>query len=90
MSLLRQLRTKLDAREISATELTQHYLQKIKQINPSLNAFITVSKTEALKQAEAADKCIQEGAQHFLTGIPVAHKDNFCTKGVLTTCASKC
>jgi len=89
MSLLRQLRTKLDTRKISAIELTQHYLQKIKQINPSLNAFITVSKTEALKQAEAADKCIQEGAQRLLTGIPVAHKDNFCTKGVLTTCASK-
>ena len=89
MSLLRQLRKKLDTQKISSIELIQNYLQKIKHLNPSLNAFITIIETEALKQAQVADERIRQGSQDFLTGIPVAHKDNFCTKGVLTTCASK-
>lgn len=89
MSLLKQLRIKLDTKEISSTELTKNYLQKLKEVNPSLNAFITITEMEALKQAVICDKRIQKGEQSFLTGIPVAHKDNFCTKNILTTCASK-
>lgn len=89
MSLLKTLRKKLDAREISAVDLTQQYLHTIKQINPSLNAFITITEAKAIEQAKIADSRIQTGNQSFLTGIPIAHKDNFCTKNVLTTCASK-
>ncbi|WP_119343948.1 Asp-tRNA(Asn)/Glu-tRNA(Gln) amidotransferase subunit GatA [Facilibium subflavum] len=89
MSLLKNLREQLDRKAISSVELTQHYLQQIKTKNPSLNAFITVTKDHALQQAKKADDIIQQGKQTFLTGIPIAHKDNFCTKGILTSCASK-
>ena len=89
MSLLSKLRCKLDRKEISAVELMEYYLRIIKKNNPLINAFITVTKNEAMQQAKNADKKIQKGIQGFLTGIPIAHKDNFCTKDILTTCASK-
>ncbi len=74
--------------EYSSVELTTHYLDRIKQ-HESLNAFITTTESQALEQAERADKRIQSGDATTLTGIPIAQKDIFCTKGVLTTCGSK-
>jgi aspartyl-tRNA(Asn)/glutamyl-tRNA(Gln) amidotransferase subunit A len=89
MTLLQKLRRKLDTKELSAFELTQHYLANIKKLNPKLNAIISICEDHALLKAKAADKRIHENSQAFLTGIPVIYKDNFCTKDILTTCGSK-
>lgn len=87
---LRALRKALDRREISAVELTTYYLDRIAQLDPELNAFITVLRPVALQMAAAADRRIaaREGVT-ALTGIPVAVKDNICTEGLRTTCASR-
>jgi aspartyl-tRNA(Asn)/glutamyl-tRNA(Gln) amidotransferase subunit A len=86
---LAELRKMLDAKKISSVELTQHYLQRIHQYQASLNAFITVCDDTALAQAADADKRIQAGNIEALTGIPIAQKDIFCTKGIKTSCGSK-
>lgn len=83
------LANKLRAKEISSVELTQDYLARIKQLDGQLNSYITVTDEIALAQAEAADKLIASGSTSTLAGIPIAHKDLFCTDGILTTCASK-
>ncbi|MBE7022867.1 MAG: Asp-tRNA(Asn)/Glu-tRNA(Gln) amidotransferase subunit GatA [Ruminococcaceae bacterium] len=88
MTTLTMLRKKLDAKEISSVELTKEYLKKISE-NQSLGAFNTVCEDEALKMAEAADKKIAEGSISPLTGVPLAIKDNICTKDIKTTCSSK-
>ncbi|WP_257266671.1 Asp-tRNA(Asn)/Glu-tRNA(Gln) amidotransferase subunit GatA [Endozoicomonas sp. ONNA2] len=75
--------------EISSVELTQAYLERIRQFDGDLNSFITVTEALALEQAEAADKRRATGNANAMTGIPVAHKDLFCTQGVKTSCGSK-
>jgi aspartyl-tRNA(Asn)/glutamyl-tRNA(Gln) amidotransferase subunit A len=82
-SLCKQLQSKT----VSSLELTQSYLQQIQQSR--YNAFISVCEESALAQAKAADKAINAGSAGPLTGIPMAHKDIFCTKGIKTSCASK-
>ncbi|MCB5160580.1 Asp-tRNA(Asn)/Glu-tRNA(Gln) amidotransferase subunit GatA [Marinomonas algarum] len=84
-TLAQQLRNK----EVSSVELTRLFLDRIQQIDPQLNSFITVSDELALQQAKAADERIASGNATSLTGIPIAHKDLFCTEGTLTTCGSK-
>ena len=74
-------------KDFSSLELTQHYLNRIN--DSELNAFITVTSNQALLQAKEADKKIANGKSSSLTGIPYAHKDIFCTKGVKTTAGSK-
>lgn len=86
---LAQLANALRAREFSSEELTQHYLKRIEQLDGNLNSFITVTAEEALEQARAADAVLQSGEGGSLTGIPLAHKDIFCTAGVRTSCGSK-
>ncbi|MFP5403042.1 MAG: Asp-tRNA(Asn)/Glu-tRNA(Gln) amidotransferase subunit GatA [Gammaproteobacteria bacterium] len=86
---LPELRRALDARQISAVELASLFLDRIDALNPELNAFITVDREGALAAARAADARIAAGSAGPLTGIPLAHKDVFCTEGVLTTCGSK-
>ncbi|MGQ5490275.1 Asp-tRNA(Asn)/Glu-tRNA(Gln) amidotransferase subunit GatA [Thauera sp. ZXT1-4] len=86
---LPELRRALDARQISAVELASLFLDRIDTLNPELNAFITVDREGALAAARAADERIATGTAGALTGIPLAHKDVFCTEGVLTTCGSK-
>ena len=86
---LQALRQALAAREISSVELTQLYLDRIARHDPQLNAFITVDQTRSLAQARAADEQLARGEAGPLTGIPIAHKDIFCTRGWLTTCGSK-
>lgn len=72
----------------SSTELTQHFLNRIENAN-SLNAFISIDPDSALLAASHADKRIKKGKSKALTGIPLAHKDIFCTTTLPTTCASK-
>ncbi|MBJ7537699.1 Asp-tRNA(Asn)/Glu-tRNA(Gln) amidotransferase subunit GatA [Marinomonas transparens] len=84
-SLAQQLRNK----ELSSVELTRAFLDRIAQIDGQLNSFITVSEHTALEQAAAADKILSEGKGSSLTGIPIAHKDLFCTQDILTTSGSK-
>lgn len=81
--------TLLRARKISAVELTQSCLDRIDQLNPKVNAFLTVTRESALAQAEAADQRIAAGNAAPLTGIPIAHKDIVYTKGIRTTGGSK-
>lgn len=84
-----ELSQQLHEKKISSVELTQHFLDRIAQHDPSLNSFITVCPELALTQAKAADERLQRGEATTITGIPIAQKDIFCTKGILTTCASK-
>ena len=73
----------------SSVELTQHFLNRIKQEDTRYNSFITVTEDDALRDAKAADERRSKGEATPWTGIPFAHKDIFCTNGVRTTCASK-
>ncbi|MDO8953279.1 MAG: Asp-tRNA(Asn)/Glu-tRNA(Gln) amidotransferase subunit GatA [Gammaproteobacteria bacterium] len=88
-STIAKLKADLAAKKISSLELTQHYIQRIKKLDPKLNSFITVTEEIALAQARHADQLIASGKIGQLTGIPIAQKDIFCTKGVKTSCASK-
>jgi aspartyl-tRNA(Asn)/glutamyl-tRNA(Gln) amidotransferase subunit A len=83
------LHDRLRKREISSVEATGAVLARIEAVEPRVNAFITVTREEALAAAEAADQRIAEGRMDILTGIPIALKDIFLTKGVRTTCASR-
>ncbi len=79
----------LRARQVSSAELTEAAIQRIRQLNPKLNAFITVTEDHARQQAKAADEALARGIDHGpLHGIPVAVKDMFSTKGIRTTCGS--
>ncbi len=79
----------LAAKEFSAEELTRGLLARIHQLDPQLNAFISITDEPAIEQARAADARRAAGEQGALLGAPIAHKDLFCTEGVLTSCASK-
>ena len=79
----------LTAKQFSARELTAHLLARIEQQDPQLNSFITVTADSALQQADAADQQRSNGNNAPLLGVPLAHKDLFCTAGVRTSCASK-
>jgi len=76
-------------RELNPIEVTEAYLQWIKEIDPVIEAYITLDEEGALKAAEEAARRFHEGEASYLTGIPLAVKDNICTKGLLTTCASR-
>jgi aspartyl-tRNA(Asn)/glutamyl-tRNA(Gln) amidotransferase subunit A len=82
-------RDALRARKLSARELTSAYLGAIEALNPEINAYITVTPEAALAAAEAADAALGRGEAGPMTGIPIAVKDLFCTKGVRTTAGSR-
>ena len=84
-----EAREKLRAREFSAVDLTMAHLHAIEVLNPRLNAFITVSHSQAVDQAREADAALARGDARALTGIPLAIKDLFCTAGVRTPAASR-
>jgi aspartyl-tRNA(Asn)/glutamyl-tRNA(Gln) amidotransferase subunit A len=87
---IEQAAAKLRAREISAVELAQESLRRIRQSQPLLNAFITVTEELALEQARRADEELSRGVDRGpLHGIPYALKDLFKTRGILTTAGSK-
>ncbi len=81
------LRRALDSGEISSLEITESCLRRIEERNPQLNAFITLCGDQAMQQARQADA--RKGAGGPLAGIPIAHKDIFCTRGVRTTAGSR-
>ena len=86
---LKQQLDGLNDSSFSSTELTQDYLNRIKTKDISINSYITVTEELALKQAKEADLRYKKGQALELDGIPIAHKDIFCTEDVLTTCGSK-
>ena len=79
----------LEAGTYTSVELTNAHLDDIEQRNTQSNSFITIAREHALAQAKAADAQRANGDATPLTGIPIAHKDIFCTEGLLTTCGSK-
>ena len=79
----------LAAGDFSSKELTAHLLERIKSEDSKYNSFITVCEEQALAQAVAADKQRRQGSAGLLCGIPIAHKDIFCTAGVRTSCGSR-
>ena len=86
---LSELSALLEAGEVSSVELTRHFLDRIERLDGDCNAFITVCAESALAEAEAADRRRARGEAGPLTGLPIAHKDIFCTDGVRTSCASR-
>jgi len=88
-SSLRELADSLARKQVSAVELATLFLDRIDRINPSLNAFIALDRDKTLDQARAADQRLATGDASPLTGIPLAHKDIFCTQGWRTSCGSK-
>src|ERR1044072_2849595 len=86
---LAELNEGLRARRFSSIEITKHYLSRIERMNPALNAVITVTGEQALAAAQRADRLLASGEAGSLAGLPIVHKDIFCTDGVLTTCGSR-
>jgi aspartyl-tRNA(Asn)/glutamyl-tRNA(Gln) amidotransferase subunit A len=86
---LSELSAALQAKKVSSVELTKLHLERIRRLDQDLNAFITVDEARALADAKRADERRAKGENGPLLGIPVAHKDIFCTRGLLTTCGSK-
>ncbi|HHH36881.1 MAG TPA: Asp-tRNA(Asn)/Glu-tRNA(Gln) amidotransferase subunit GatA [Gammaproteobacteria bacterium] len=84
-----RLSAALAAGECSSVELTRHFLVRIERLDPALNSFITVTADQALAAAAEADRRRAAGEAGPLTGVPIAHKDIFCTDGVRTSCASR-
>jgi len=84
-----QLEDGLRLKTFSSRELTQHFLSRISDLNPEINALITVAEETALKDADKADMSIKSGSAKELCGIPILHKDIFCTEGILTSCGSR-
>jgi len=84
-----ELAAGLRAGRFSARELTRHYLDRISAHDGRLNAFVSVTEESALAAADAADRAIAAGTAGPLAGIPIAHKDIFCTDGVRTSCGSR-
>ncbi len=86
---LSELAAGLRSRRFSSVELTRTLLERIARHNGTLNTFITVTEETALEAARRADATLQAGGGGPLTGIPLAHKDIFCTDGIRTTCGSR-
>lgn len=83
--IIRGLRDK----QFSSVEITSHLLERIQQLDSQFNSFITVTGEQAIKQAADADARLAQGDAPALCGVPIAHKDIFCTTGVRTSCGSK-
>jgi len=84
-----ELASGLRNKEFSSVELTKLYLDRVEASQSSLNAFVSVTRDAALAAAAEADRALATGQAGPLTGIPLAHKDIFCTEGVRTTCGSR-
>jgi aspartyl-tRNA(Asn)/glutamyl-tRNA(Gln) amidotransferase subunit A len=86
---IKKLSDLLAAGQVSAVEIAEHFLKRIKALNSNYNCFITVDEEKSLAQARAADRLRAQGRAQPLTGIPLAYKDIFCARGWLTTCGSR-
>ncbi|OON94411.1 MAG: aspartyl/glutamyl-tRNA amidotransferase subunit A [Candidatus Epulonipiscioides saccharophilum] len=89
MYTVSKLTEMLKSKKISSVEITKEYLGQIEKKDKEIGAFLLITKDEAIESAKRADKLIAKGEGTELTGIPFALKDNMCTKGITTTCASK-
>ncbi len=88
--MISELSRDLADKKISSVELTKLYLDRIKKYDKDLNSFISVTEEFALAAAKKADEDRAQGKVGVLTGIPIAHKDIFCTDGIKTSCGQKC
>ncbi|MBN1142365.1 MAG: Asp-tRNA(Asn)/Glu-tRNA(Gln) amidotransferase subunit GatA, partial [Deltaproteobacteria bacterium] len=86
---IHEMRGLLDRGELSATELTEAFLERIEAVDGEINAFILVTALEARQAARNAEQRLKKGDGGALTGIPLGLKDIFITQGVETTCASR-
>ena len=86
---IREMAEGLKTAQFSSRELTQHYLDRIAKIDSQIKSYITVTAEQALAEADQADQLRQAGQATTLTGIPLAHKDIFCTQGIRTSAGSK-
>lgn len=84
-----ELSAGLQSKAWSSEELTRHFLDRIKRLDGNYNSFITITEDVAIAQAKAADARLAQGDTNPLCGVPIAHKDIFCTKGIRTSCGSK-
>ena len=84
-----ELALRLAAKQTSSVDVTRHFLARIERLNPALNAVITLTAADALAAATAADRRLAAGERGQLLGIPLIHKDIFCTDGVRTSCGSR-
>lgn len=85
-----ELGKKIKAKEISVKEAVTAALDRMEAVEPTIHAFVTIDRENALKRAKEVQKLIDDGTLDGpLAGVPVAIKDNMCTKGLLTTCSSR-
>ena len=86
---IRELSEGLENAQFSSRELTEHYLKRIAKIDAQVKSYVTVTAEQALAEADAADALRRAGGANVLTGMPIAHKDIFCTQGIKTSAGSK-
>lgn len=86
---IHELNSMLAAGEVTAAEITESVHKRIDSVEDRIRAYVTLTKDSAREMSQAADREISAGNISPLSGIPVAVKDNMCTKGILTTCSSK-
>lgn len=86
---LAEARDRLQAKEITASELVTAHIESIEQSNEALNAYVLPTPEHALKQAKASDARLVKGDAGALEGLPLGHKDLFCTEGIRTTACSR-
>ena len=86
---IREMTEGLANAQFSSREITEHYLKRIEKIDALVKSYVTVTPEQALAEADAADALLKAGGANVLTGVPLAHKDIFCTQGIKTTAGSK-
>lgn len=86
---IREMTEGLKSAQFSSHELTQHYLDRIAKLDDRVKSYVTVTPEQALAQADAADNLLKNGTAGTLAGVPLAHKDIFCTQGIKTSAGSK-
>ncbi|MCJ7664777.1 MAG: Asp-tRNA(Asn)/Glu-tRNA(Gln) amidotransferase subunit GatA [Desulfobacterales bacterium] len=86
---IHELHERLKSKEVSSQEVTRLLLERIREVDPQIKAYLFVSEQQAMEGAQEADQRIATGKIVPLTGVPLAIKDNMCTQGIKTTCASR-
>ena len=85
-----ELGRKIKAKEITVKEAVEACLKQIDKVEDKVNSFVTIDREKAFNRAEEVQRGIEDGTYTGpLAGVPVAIKDNMCTKGMLTTCSSR-